>query len=134
MPFISRCCASQSATTSGESNGSGPECIERGVERDGGDFLPHAVLEPDDECLLDVEVDPVPRSPGAVDGETPLVVRQHRVQPAAVGPVRLETGSPEKLDHVAPSVVLAAHRGIAGDAPDDVAAEWGRDLLWVLAE
>src|SRR4051794_31714175 len=28
MPFISRCCAAQSETTSGESKGSGPERIE----------------------------------------------------------------------------------------------------------
>src|SRR5437868_3758223 len=118
MPCISACCDSASATTSGESNRSGPERIEGGIERHGRDLLPHAVLEADHERLLDVELDLVARAVGAVDGESPIVVRENGEQLAAVGPVRLETGSAEKLDDLAPPAVLAAHDLVPGHPPD----------------
>src|SRR3954467_11148243 len=101
MPFISRCCARQSAMTSGESNGSGPERIECGVERDRGHFLPHAVLEADHECLIDIELDSVACAPRAVDGAPPFVVGNDRVQTAAVRAAGLEPGASEKLDDFA---------------------------------
>src|SRR5947199_5257146 len=110
MPCISSCCAAHSACTSAEPNGSGPERIEGRIEWDRRHFLPHAVLEADHERLVDVEVDPVARAPRAVDREAPVVVREHRVQPAAVRPTGLETCAPEELDHLAPAAVLAAHR------------------------
>ena len=68
----SSACAPRTArVTSGVSNGSGPERIERGVERDGRDVLPQPSCEPDDERLVDVEVDAVARAPRAVDGDAP---------------------------------------------------------------
>src|SRR5437763_12407637 len=121
MPFISRCWAAQSATTSGESNGSGPERIERGVEWNGSHFLPHPVLETDHERLVDVELDLVARAPRAVHGEAPLVVREDGVHTTPVRTAGLEACAPEELDDLAAAAVLAAHRRVAGDAPQDVA-------------
>src|SRR4051794_8452831 len=70
----SACCAAVSATASGESKGSGPETLKGGVERDGGDLVPEAVADADDERLVDVEVDAVARADCAVDGDRPVVV------------------------------------------------------------
>src|SRR5438270_6644150 len=123
MPCISLCCATVRATTSAESNGSGPERIERGVERDGGDFLPEAVGEADDERLVDVEVDAVAAAPRAVDRDAPRVVRHDGVQLAAVGAACLEAGATQELDDVAAAAVLAAHDRVAGNAPHDLAVE-----------
>src|SRR5262249_6131691 len=102
--------------------------------RNGGDLLPPAVLEADDERLVDVEVDPVPGSAGAIDGQSPPVVREDGLELAVVGAVRLDARAAEKLDHRAAPVILAAHRGVAGNAPDDVAVERRADLLRVVAE
>src|SRR3954453_10142327 len=134
MPFISRCCARQSATTSGEPNGSGPERIERRVEWNGGHFLPHAVLEADHERLVDVELDSVARAPRAVHGEAPLVVRDDSVETAPIRPAGRGPRTPEELDDLATAPVLAAHRRVPRDAPQDVATERSGDLLCVLAE
>src|SRR5437763_14477063 len=109
MPCISVCCATVSAATSAESNGSGPERIEGGVERDGGDFLPEAVGEADDEGLVDVEVDAVAASPRAVDRDTPRVVRHDRVQLAAIGAAGLEAGAAQEFDDLAAAAIFAAH-------------------------
>src|SRR5947209_2970747 len=133
-PRISSCCASVSSRTSALSNGSGPERIERGVEGDGRDLLPPAVLATDDERLVDVELDAVARAVRAIDGDRPLTVCEHGAQLAAIRPVRLEPGTTQELDHRARPVVLAAHHRVPGHAPDDVARERSGDDLRIAAE
>src|SRR5258705_10570445 len=102
MPRISSCWAAASATTSGSSKraaaSSGPEGIERRVEGHRSDLRPEPVLAADDERLVDVELDAVARSDGAVHGERPLVVRQHGAQGAAVRASRFQPRAAEELD------------------------------------
>jgi hypothetical protein len=100
---------------------SGPEGLKgRWICRHGEDLLPAAVVQRDQEDLVDVELAALTSAAGAVDGDGVVTVGERPAELAEVGALGEPSRLAEELEDRGAAVHLAGDGRRAGDAPDGV--------------